>query len=438
MRTRIAHVGAAMAVAVCLAIPYAGEASIQHPTVVNEQAVTYTPSLVPTTAVAKPHVDTIAQLGSTVYAGGLFGEVTNFNGTLSYTRNNLVAFSADTGVVADFNADFNGQVWAIEAAGSSIYVGGAFTTVNGESRPKLVKLDATTGLRDQAFNPKISTGQITEIAMVGPRLLIGGSSGKKLMALNPTTGKDTGYINLGIADAIPNAAGGVAVYRFAVNPAGTQLVATGNFRTVSGESRMRMFVADLGETQATLNSWYYPGFEKPCSSIQARRIAYLQGVDFSPDGSYFVVTATGQIPLFPADVWGGRFQSAEFTTVCDGVGRFDMANDQAPVWINYTGGDSIWTASATGSAVYVQGHFEWLDNPNGFASRCPLNQVCASRKGIGAIDPVTGQALPWDPPKPAQIGGKDFLVTPAGLWVGSDSTRFAGKPRRGIAFVPLP
>jgi hypothetical protein len=46
--------------------------------------------------------------------------------------------------------------------------------------------------------------------------------------------------------------------------------------------------------------------------------------------------------------------------------------------------------------------------------------------------------LSWNPRKPAQMGGKAFLVTPGGLWVGSDSERFNGELHRGIAFAPLP
>ncbi len=60
------------------------------------------------------------------------------------------------------------------------------------------------------------------------------------------------------------------------------------------------------------------------------------------------------------------------------------------------------------------------------------------RKGIGAIDPVTGKALAWNPPKPAAQGGQDFLVTSSGLWIGSDSPTFNGEYHRGIAFAPLP
>ncbi|HEX6149840.1 MAG TPA: PKD domain containing protein, partial [Nocardioides sp.] len=140
----------------------------------------------------------------------------------------------------------------------------------------------------------------------------------------------------------------------------------------------------------------------------------------------FSVAATGQISRS-----GDRFR-----TVCDAVGRFAMNNDNAPQWINYTGGDSVWAVSDTGEAVYAQGHFQWLDNPFGWASRD--GGGAARRLGIGAIDPQTGLALPWAPAKRAQIGGRSLVATGAGLWVGSDSAGFNGEPRRGIAFAPLP
>jgi hypothetical protein len=412
-----------------LAVTGTAEAALFQGSVVSENPADHTPQLVYGGAGPKPHVDSIDHIGSTVYAGGLFERVSQANGTV-VPRKNLMAFDADTGAVSTtFTPELGGNVWAVEAspADGSVFVGGAFKTVNGVTRPALVKLDAVTGAIDSTFKPPFNGGRINELDLVDGRLIIGGSSGRKLMALNPRTGANTGYINLGIADAIPNAWGGVAVYRFAVNPAGTKLVATGNFRTVSGESRTRLFVADLGATSATLDPWYYPRFADACASTHPRRIAYLQGVDFSPTGDYFVVVSTGQIVAKASDKgW----------TVCDAAARFDLDDPTRPAWINYTGGDSVWSVAATGSAVYVQGHFKWLDNPDGHASLD--GGGAAYRRGIGAIDPVSGLALAWNPPKPAAIGGKDFLVTPAGLWVGSDSIKFSGENHRGLAFVPLP
>lgn len=229
---------------------------------------------------------------------------------------------------------------------------------------------------------------------------------------------------------MPGARGGVTIFDFDVNPDNNQLVATGNFRTVAGQPRGKLFVANLGANRATLDAWYYEPFGEDCATTHPRRVANLQGVDYSPTGSHFAVAATGQI------VAAGDTDR----TVCDGVGYFELADDSTPEWINYTGGDSVWSVAATGAAVYAQGHFTWLNNRNGHASQCPPDDldVCAPRKGVGAIDPSTGMALPWDPHKPARLGGKDFLATDNGLWIVSDSRKINGEKRHGLAFMPLP
>ena len=70
--------------------------------------------------------------------------------------------------------------------------------------------------------------------------------------------------------------------------------------------------------------------------------------------------------------------------------------------------------------MYVQGHFRWLNNPEGRDSE---GTGAVKRRGLDALDPVNGQALAWNPDKPAQQGGFAFLATATGLWVGSDSPR---------------
>jgi hypothetical protein len=71
-----------------------------------------------------------------------------------------------------------------------------------------VKLNAATGVVDTAFNAKFSGGIVRSLKMWtapngSPRLVVGGSMTRRLVALNPNTGADTGYFDLGIADPIP-------------------------------------------------------------------------------------------------------------------------------------------------------------------------------------------------------------------------------------------
>lgn len=442
-RSRVAAAIGAAALAVT-ASP--ASAAVPHTDPVSTNAADYTPQVVATTAVSRPHVDAITSDPTTTYAGGLFDQITR--GATSYDRSNLVAFDPTSGVVdTGFNPSLDGMVRAVEnAPDGGVYVGGDFKNVNGVSRPALVKL-TPAGAINTAFKPPFRGGLVYDIQLVNGHLIVAGSAGKKLMSLNPTTGADDGLINSSITGRVCLATGEcswgtTSVYDFAVS--GNRLAAVGNFTQVDGALRSKFFMLDLSKKPSALDPWYYQGFAKECSSNASRRIANLQGIDFNPTGTALDVAATGQIPKDrPQDIWyqSKGVNNLPNTTVCDAIGRFNVSDPTKPAWINYTGGDSMWTVQDTGAAVYVQGHFRWVDNPDGYASigvgEKRTGKPATSRKGIAAIDPITGLALPWNAGVTTRTGGKALAATPEGLWVGGDSTRFGSERHYGIAFAPL-
>jgi len=395
------------------------------PSVVSADPVNNTPHLAKDATVLHPAAYAVEQSAdrTTMYVGGQFDAVQDAALNPAILRKNFVAFSAGSGAISATVAPvFDGAVWAIRSSGSSLYVAGAFSTVNGVVRKGVVKLSAATGAVDPTFNPPAwNHGVAYDLRLVGGRVIVGGTFPGALVALDPTTGADTGYLRLGISGS--EAAGTTNepthVYRFAVNPAGTRLVAIGNFLA----PHPRVFMVDLGAT-ATVDQWYYAAFAHSCSLPKVYP-AYLRGVDFSPDGSYFVIAATGEVPQT-----GGVGRD-----VCDAAARFEtaIAHPYRPSWINYTGGDTLHSVAVTEAAVYVQGHQRWLDNPLG---RNSCKTTCVPRPGIGAIDPVTGTALSWDPTKTRSVGGKDLLATSAGLWVASDGIMIGHEYHYGIAFLP--
>jgi hypothetical protein len=413
-----------------LLAPSAASAAISQAAVVDPNPANYTPNLEDDGVIKNSTVYAIAQSGGTMFLGGSFHKVTNSSRTVTYTRSNFVAFSASTGAVSSLAPTFDGAIWALLASGSSLYVGGSFQNVNGAPHRALVKIDTSTGAVDPTFKPGIKWGNVTEIRLVGGRLLIGGTfsrgTSNRLAALDPTTGADTGYFSsLGISGSVASNAGSTRIYRFAVNPAGDRLVALGNFTSVAGQPRRQAFMLRLGAS-ATLSPWHPPGLDRQCSADDTP--VYLRDVDFSPDGNYFVIVASGYLPK-PGDL---------DTTVCDAASRWETANETStarPTWINYTGGDTLHAVAVTGVTVYVQGHQRWLDNRLGQNEAGP---GAVSRPGIGALDPATGKALSWNPTKTRGVGGKDFLATSTGLWVGSDGNRFHNEFRASIAFCPLP
>ncbi len=105
--------------------------------------------------------------------------------------------------------------------------------------------------------------------------------------------------------------------------------------------------------------------------------------------------------------------------------------------MNYTGGDTLHAVAVTGAAVYAQGHQRWFNNPFGVDSAGP---GAIERPGIAALRPSDGDAVrtgeDWNPTKTRGVGGREFLVTNAGLWVGSDGAQFNRERRDNIAFCP--
>jgi len=414
---------AAGGIAVLLAATAMGtaDASPAIGRVVSTNPVNYTPNITNGAAYKS------AEANGMLYVGGSFTSVTAAAGTTptgTFTRNHILAFNAATGSIStSFAPNVNGDVWAIVPSGTSLYIGGSFSSVNGVARRGLAKIDATTGAVDTSFNAALTSGNVTEAALVSGRLIISGTFPKKILAVNPASGANTGYINVAVTGSVASNAGPVEVYRFAVNPAGTKLVGVGNFTTVGGATHYRAFMLDLGSTAASVSAWRYTPLQQMCAASSLPD--YMRDVDFSPDGSYFVFVSTGFVPL------SGQVGIA----LCDAASRFETANlsPTRPTWINYTGGDTLHSVAVTDLAVYVQGHQRWLNNPQGRDNAGP---GAVSRPGIGAIDPTTGLALAWNPTKDRGVGGKDLLVTARGLWVASDTAHIGHETHMRIALLP--
>jgi len=362
------------------------------------------------------------QLGGIMFAGGEFSTVKPYNNSGTINRSRLFGFNPITGGLTAFNATFNSSVWALATDGKSLWVGGYFNNVNGVARIGVVKLNPYTGAVDPAFNAQL-TGSVTDMALVKGRLILGGAFSKKLIAVNPYTGGDTGYIKLAITGAPGGTnAGQTKVFRFAVNPAGTRLAIVGTFTSIGGQARRQAAMINLGTSSASVSGWYSTLFDKPCWSETP---TYSRDVDFSYDGTFFVIVTTGGTSPNNRDL------------ICDSATRWNTTDSRTtyPVWVNYTGGDTLLSVQVTRAAVYVQGHQRWMNNPGGNNTAGP---GAVSRPGIAALNPHTGLAYSWNPTKDRGIGGYDLLLTSTGLWVGSDTTHIGGELHERLAFLPLP
>ena len=139
-------------------------------------------------------------VGTTVYATGSFSQARPAGaaaGTNQTARSNLLAYSITTGnLITTWAPTLNAQGRTIKASadGSTIYVGGDFTSVNGTTRNHLAAINATTGALVTGFNPNVNA-RVNNIAVSGNTIYLVGAfsavtnqSRTKMAAVNATTG----------------------------------------------------------------------------------------------------------------------------------------------------------------------------------------------------------------------------------------------------------
>ncbi|MFZ0161277.1 MAG: hypothetical protein WAL50_19780, partial [Kineosporiaceae bacterium] len=138
----------------------------------------------------------IAQAGDAVYLGGSFTALWSPAGGQAVVRNGLAALDAATGALLPWNPNANGEVRTLEtsADGSTVYVGGAFTSIGGTTRQRLAAVNATTGALVTGFTANASATVVT-LERVGPTLYagghfttLGGQSRQRLAAVDAATG----------------------------------------------------------------------------------------------------------------------------------------------------------------------------------------------------------------------------------------------------------
>lgn len=383
-------------------------------------------------------VTKVVGVGDVMIAGGLFTQVTDpMNGT-PYTRQNLFAFDATTGLVSQtFNPMVDGQVQQLLPGPTpgTVYVAGDFTKINGKGPNHLQLLDVQTGLAVPSFHAPSTNGGIETMDLLPDNRLfiggffdrIGGVAHGQLATLNASTGALDPFLDLVVAGHHNNTGSGaqapVGPRESGVTPVGDRLVVVGNFRTVGGLDRDQIVMLDLtGPTAVVSTAWYTTQYTPICSPRAFD--SYMRDVEMSPDGSFFVVASTG---------------GPHSGTLCDTAARFEtyaVGISLTPTWTDTSGGDTLWGVEITRSAVYVGGHNRWMNNPSG-SDRAAQGAV--PRPGLAALDPETGVPLRWNPGRnPRGEAAYEIYETDAGVWVVSDTDWIGNRryQRPRIAFFP--
>ena len=417
----------ALLILAALAVVPAAEATdAAQSVVVSATPVSFTPNI------QDGQVNAVAQAGNLMIVGGTFTSVKAKKAATATPVHEIVAFDSQTGAIdTSFLPDIEGgEVSTISVApgGQAVFVGGEFATVNGVAAKRLVKLNLADGSIDTNFKGVVSVGSWVEDSQVlGNDLYIGGAFSSidgvargRLAALDVNTGALDPNVNVNFAT---KRQGTLRVAHFDISPDGTKLIATGTFLTADGLDRAQIAILDLTTTPVSVSSWQTNSFKPACSS---HFDTYIRDVKWAPDGSYFIVGDTG-----------AYFGGPGAGVLCDSVTRWEGNTGgpgQLPTWADYSGGDSITQVAVTGTAVYAGGHQRWENNPNAGDS---AGAGAVGRMGIAALDPVNGMPFSWNPGRdPRGSGVWALLATQDGLWVGSDTGYIDGLNRNRIALMP--
>jgi hypothetical protein len=419
---------AAIAVAVAVVVPLvaavpavAGPPPVAHDQVVSSDPADHTPH------VLSGRVNAIVQVGSTIVVGGSFDEVQTPGGDI-VARRNLFAFDAATGALStSFRPGVNGKVYALATDGTHVFVGGDFSRLSGGDTLRLGKLDLL-GKRVPGFSAPVTGSAVYDLALANGNLYVGGrftgvhGTPRSAFAVLDAA---TGALRTGIDVPFTGLhnGGSTHIAKLDVSPDGATLVAVGNFTTVGGQFRRQIAVLDVSASTATVSGWHTARYSTQCAS---RFETYIRDVDIAPDGTYFVVVTTGAF-----------FGGATSGVLCDTAARWEIGPNtanQQPTWVDYAGGDTTFSVSVTGTAVYVGGHFRWWNNPYAGDTVGPGT---IKRKGIAALDPLNGLPLSWNPGRKLGVGVFAFLATADGLWVGSDTDLIGGEYHARLALFPL-
>jgi hypothetical protein len=319
----------------------------------------------------------IKVIGDTVIVGGNFTQAISPQ-NVQVPRQNVAAFSMATGELLPWQADADGVVRALETDGTSLYIGGLFTHVDGELRDRIAKVDLATDTLDESFAPDLNN-TVRAIIMVDTSVAIGGNFTKingvkghpHIAKLDATTGAP---------DAQFAATADKAVWCLVKSPISNVLFAGGEFLTLSG-------VAQAGMGGVDLTTGADAGFDFGASDTTI-------GLDISPDGSLIY----GALVSNAAVAWRTSTSHRVWTTHTDG-------NVQA---IRYFDGN-----------VYFGFHDGYLGNTN--------TKALAADALTGVVDPN------WSPTINTFLGVRSIDVTADGVVLGGNFTLVSGVKARGFA-----
>ncbi|HMG93177.1 MAG TPA: T9SS type A sorting domain-containing protein [Chryseolinea sp.] len=340
--------------------------------------------------------------GTTLYVGGYFNDIAG------QTRNHIASFDITTGNLTTWNPNANGGVESIEVHSVSglIYVGGYFTNIGSAARTGLAALSPTTG-SPTTWNPVITNifsayVKATAIDVTGNTIFIGGN-------FNNAGGQPRiGVARLSLASPIGAATAWTANtngtgYVEDVILSGTTLFIGGSFSTINAVARISIAAVPTATTGVLPWNPVLDGFD------------YVYDMSIAGNTLYFA----------------GYFDSVNALPRAN-VAAVDVATGVLQNWAP-SPNESLMSINATPTSVFMGGYMNgvnWVSRNEGFAlfddatdqvwpfqldlNGGVVNTIAVKdnilyiggqfvainktpRRNLAAIDLATGQILPWNP-----------------------------------------
>jgi hypothetical protein len=332
--------------------------------------------------------------GGYVYLGGDFSII---NGV---PRSNLAAFEPTAGSLLSWNPATNATVDALTVSGTTVYIGGQFTQVNGTTRNRAASVDAQTGALT-GFNPNVNVDFPTTVkvfVVAGSLVYMGGSFETVrgvprggLAAVNATTGT--------LSSWDPQVNGSVYTLAYVPGtPFGNAILAIGGqFTFAGGQPRNNFAIVDptTGLAGATNPS--------PNGSVQSMVLIP------TPLGGFNQIYLGGTFTTIGGQARSGIAEVIAFGNIASWAPNANAA---------------VYSMAVVGNTVYAGGNFTSIGGQ--------------PRNHIAAIDAGTGAAATWDP---SAVGGVPpgvvyaLLKLGATTYAGGSFTTIAGTPQAYFAGI---
>jgi len=319
--------------------------------------------------------------GDMLYVGGEFEQIVHLGGEMK-RRRNFATFDRRTGEPTNFAPDFDGDVRALALApdGRTLYVGGAFKSVNGEPRSRVAALDIIdgelTGWSAGTINRPLRAIAVGEsrVFIGGMFSLVGGHAVSHLAALDTGTGATFTGFDARLDDDVK-----------ALVLTGAGLWAGGTFGSAGGRRQRGLVLLD-------------PFSGARLDSADASHDV----IDLAADAAQLYVAIGGP---------GGRMAAVNL-----------VSGEQ--VWEVETDGNAQAVAVAKGRHVYFGGHYEIV------AGNKDADRLTRHDKRTGKMD------VSWLPKVDGMRSINAIDVTADGLYVGGDFNRVGGEPHPKLAILP--